>query len=451
MSRKVSKETKKRNFYFVVIFILIALIDLVLILNAGKKSYTVVFVDGDTVSPYTVKNNEKVEELENKKENFIGWYLDGVKYDFDDEVHDNIVLKAKYEDTVMHTVTFNTNGGSTVSPVMVKDNKTLVEPTDPTKENYKFSGWLVDGKLYDFNTPVTEALSLVALWEEVPEDEKSYTITFDSDGGSAVSPIKVKANDYTSKPADPTKDGYVFKGWYLNGKAFSWNFRITSSVTLVAKWSARKSLKVTFDSKGGTTVNTVEVYQGETVELPTPTKAGYVFGGWYYGKKQYTDTTKINASVKLAASWLSTDEANAIGAVQSIKSSYEILKGGTKVKVTYVGCVITNTNAEILDEIVRDTYDKTLTLKFNIECGTVKRTATSKAIIKASTYTYSVDELKLTLNGTNYDGEIFKMNGTKIANVISGVANLNENLNENIILMVHDDNKTQYVLKKSDI
>ncbi len=451
MNKRTAKEIKKRNIYFAVILVLIILIDLVLILNAGKKSYTVVFVDGDNVSPVTVEKNSKVEELENKKDNFLGWYLDGVKYDFNDEVHDDIVLKAKYEDTVMHSVTFNTDGGSQVAPVMVKDNKTLVEPTDPTKENYKFAGWLVNGTLYDFNAPVTEALSLVALWEEVPENEKSYTITFDSDGGSSVTPIKVQANDYTVKPTDPTKDGYVFKGWYLNGKLFSWNFKITSSVSLVAKWVARKSLKVTFDSKGGTTVNTVQVYQGETVELPTPTKAGYVFGGWYNGRTRYTDTTKINNSVKLAASWLSTDEANALGAIQSIKPSYEILKGGTKVKVTYVGCVITNTNPEILDEIVRDTYDKTLTLKFTIECGTVKRTATSKAIIKASTYTYSVDDLKLTLNGTNYDGELFKMNGTKIANVLSGVATLNENINENIILMVHDDTKTQYVLKKSDI
>ena len=450
MKKIANKETEKRNLYCVIILVLIVLIDLVLILNAGRKRYTVVFIDGDMVSPFVIDENSKIEELENTNENFIGWYLGDAKYDFNDIVHDNIVLKAKYEEVIMHKVTFDTDGGGVVAPVMVKDSKTLIEPENPTKENYEFKGWLLGDTLYDFNLPVTEEMTLKAYWEEIPEDEKSYVISFDTDGGSEIEPLRVKAGDYASKPDNPTKRGYVFKNWYLNGKVFSWNFRITSNVELKAMWTALKSLKITFDSKGGTSVSPIEVYKGETVELPIPTKAGYVFGGWYYGRTRYTDNTKINASVKLTASWLTTDEANAQSAVASIKDSYEILNGGTKIKVTYVGCIITNTNPEILDEITRDIKDKTLTLKFNVECGTVKKTATSKAIIKASTYTYSIEGTTLKLNGTNYDGEIFKLNGTKIANVLEGVATINEEFSDNIIFIIHDDQNTKYVLKKSD-
>lgn len=450
MSKSAANEIKKRNLYFIIILVLITLIDLVLILNADRTRYTVVFIDGEMVSPFVVEKNSKVKELENTNENFIGWYLENTKYDFDDAVHDNLVLRAKYEEMVMHKVTFDTNGGNLIAPVMVKDNKTLIEPTDPQKENYVFKGWLDGEKLYDFNSPVTSELTLKALWEEIPEDEKTYTITFDTDGGSEVTPLKVQANSYVAKPVDPTKEGYTFKGWYLNNKLFSWNFRITSNVDLKAMWTARASLKLTFDTAGGTSVSPLTVYKGETAELPTSTKAGYVFGGWYYGKTRYTEKTKIYSSVKLVAKWLTTDEANALAAVDSIKEQYEILKGGTKIKVTYAGCIITNTNPEILDEIRRELTDKTLVLKFNVECGTVKKTATSKAIIKASTYTYKIKDLNLTLNGTNYDGEIFKLDGTKIANVLSGSAKVNEDFSENIVLIVHDEPNTSYVIKKSD-
>ena len=389
--------------------------------------------------------------MENTEEDFLGWYLDDNKYDFNEVVHNNIVLKAKYEEAIMCKVTYNTGGGTEISPVMVKINKTLVEPTAPVKDNYIFKGWLLKDELYDFNTPVVENIILKALWEEVPDDEKKYTVTFNCDGGSAISPIKVKANELATRPADPTKEGYTFTGWYLNKKPFVWTTPITSSIELKAGWNERVALTLTFDPNGGTTASSITVYKGETAELPTPTRAGYTFQGWYNGKTEYTNQTVINSSVKLTAKWITTDEANAIAALGSINDSYEITKGGTKIKPTYAGCVISNTNAEILDEIKRELTDKNLTLKFDIECGTVKKTKTSKAIIKASTYTYTIDDgLNLKLNGTNYDGEIFKLDGTKIANVIEGVAKVTADFSENIILIFHDDSKTSYVIKKSD-
>ena len=446
----MNKEINKRNLYFIVILILVILIDVVIILNVNRKTYTVVFVDGDVVSPFIVEEKTKVLELENKKENFIGWYLDDTKFDFNNIIHDDTVLKAKYKQEITWKVTFDSDGGSLVEDVTAIDGNMLNEPDEPTKENYIFKGWFLDEKKYDFSIPVKSDLALKALWEEVPDSEKIYTITFDSDGGSDVEPVKVKANEYPLSPAAPQKVGYTFKGWYLNNKLFSWNFGVASNITLKAKWTARKKIKISFDAKGGAAVAPIDAYKGDAVELPITTKAGYVFGGWYYGRTKYTNEIKINSSIKLSASWITVDEANARGALQSIKSSYDILKGGTKIKVTYVGCVITNTNSEILDVITRNITDKTLKLKFDIECGTVKKKATSKAIIKASTYSYIVENSQLTLNGTNYDGEIFRMDGTKIGNVLTGNMPLSEDLKENIILIFHDDHNTKYVLKRAN-
>ena len=332
MSKKAVNETKKYKLYFTTILVLITLIDLVLILNANRKRYTVIFLDGDMISPVIVLENNKVNPLENKNEHFLGWYLNDYKYDFNEIVKSDIVLKAKYEEETNYTVTFDSDGGEPISPIIVKANKTLVEPTEPTKENYVFKYWLLDDTIYDFNTPVTSDMVLTALWEEIPDSEKIYTITFDSDGGSEVKPIKVMAESYASKPDDPTKTGYTFSGWYLDNKLYSWNFKITTNVNLIAKWKAKTKLKITFNSDGGTKLDPITAYKNETVELPVPTKAGYVFGGWYYRKTKYTNQTKITSSVTLTAKWLSNDEANAIAAIESIKSSYEILKGGTKIR-----------------------------------------------------------------------------------------------------------------------
>lgn len=65
----------------------------------------------------------------------------------------------------------------------------------------------------------------------------SNLITFDTDGGSSVTAITVPASTVATKPADPTKEGYTFTGWQLNGKAFDLNTTIDKDITLIATWA----------------------------------------------------------------------------------------------------------------------------------------------------------------------------------------------------------------------
>ncbi len=67
---------------------------------------------------------------------------------------------------------------------------------------------------------------------------KEYTVTFDSNGGTTVSPIKVKKDDTISEPTAPTKEGYTFAGWYLDDVKFSFSTKITRDITLKARWSS---------------------------------------------------------------------------------------------------------------------------------------------------------------------------------------------------------------------
>ncbi len=66
---------------------------------------------------------------------------------------------------------------------------------------------------------------------------KEYTVTFDSNGGSAVAAVKVKENETVAKPSDPTRAGYTFAGWFLDDKEYDFNSKVTKDITLKAHWN----------------------------------------------------------------------------------------------------------------------------------------------------------------------------------------------------------------------
>lgn len=107
----------------------------------------------------------------------------------------------------------------------------------------------------------------------------AYTVTFQSEGGSEVA-SQIRANTPADQPADPTKEGYTFIGWY-NGES-EWNFEtpVTADLTLTAKWQINR-YTITFDTAGGSEVAPITQDYGTTITAPAnPTKTGYTFAGW---------------------------------------------------------------------------------------------------------------------------------------------------------------------------
>ncbi|WP_418612361.1 discoidin domain-containing protein [[Ruminococcus] torques] len=151
------------------------------------EEWTVTFKgsDGEIIAGVKVEDGKKVARPENDpvKEGykFIGWFVDGKEFDFNTEIKGNLVIEARFEknDTPTPqpgewTVTIN---GQTVT---VKDGETLARPADPVKEGYKFIGWFVDGKEFDFNTPITGDLKIEARFEKLPTPEPNP----DKNGGN---------------------------------------------------------------------------------------------------------------------------------------------------------------------------------------------------------------------------------------------------------------------------
>ena len=137
-------------------------------------------------------------------------------------------------------------------------------------------------------------------------EPKTYTVTFDSNGGSDVpSQSGIIYAGKATKPEDPVKNGYIFDGWWIEGERWSFvGYSVTEDITLVAKWENVSNI-ITFDANGGILDNSsMTVYYNEYYSLPTPQKLGYEFKGWYSNNIKYNDGIWLNKQdIQLIAKW----------------------------------------------------------------------------------------------------------------------------------------------------
>ena len=231
------------------------------------NSYTITFdtAGGSTVAPITQDYGTAITAPANPTREgytFIGW---------DKEIPttmpaENMTITAKWK-VNSYTITFDTNGGSTVAPITQDYGTAITVPANPTREGYTFMGW-------DKAIPTTmpaENMTITAKWKV-----NSYTITFNTAGGSTVAPITQDYGTNITAPAAPTKEGYTFIGW---DKAIPATMP-AENVTITAKWKVNQ-YTITFDTAGGSTVAPITQDYGTAITAPAdPTREGYTFIGW---------------------------------------------------------------------------------------------------------------------------------------------------------------------------
>ena len=261
---------------------------------------------------------------------FLGWFTQkegGEKFTTDYVPAGDVTLYAQYEEAkpTEYTITLDANGG--VSAVDRIQTSVYIEPAAPTREGYKFLGWFdakEGGKQFTADYPLTGNLTLYAHWEQ--EAAKTFTIKFDAQGGSSVDEITGEKEVAIQMPVT-IKEGYTFLGWFTKaegGKQVKDGYKLTKDLTLYAHWekkdTEKKNYTVTFDCAGGTMVNpetnlTVNKYEKTDVEetvinvsnIPTPTRTGYTFDGWYTeveGKGSKLTSYVMNANTVFYANWL---------------------------------------------------------------------------------------------------------------------------------------------------
>jgi uncharacterized repeat protein (TIGR02543 family) len=195
-----------------------------------------------------------------------------------------------------YTITFNSAGGSAVDSITAAFGAAVTAPADPTYAGYTFNGW---SPTMPTTMPLNGA-TLTAQWTA-----NTYTITFNSAGGSAVDSITAAFGAAVTAPADPTYAGYTFNGW---SPAMPTNMPLNGA-TLIAQWTAN-SYTVSFNAEGGTPSpsNITVTYASTYGTLPTVTQNGYTFNGWFTaatGGSQVTSSTNvtITAAQTLYAQW----------------------------------------------------------------------------------------------------------------------------------------------------
>lgn len=275
----------------------------------ASNSFTVSFdTDGGNAIDNQVIGNGGVVAMPETplKENFtfVKWQLNGTDYDFNTKVTGNITLKAIWQEVIKYNVTFDTDGGSKVEMQSVIADSMVGKPTDPTKKDFKFISWQLDGKDYDFESKVTKDITLKATWEEVQESIK-YNVSFDSNGGSTIKAQSILENGKVTKPSDPTKEGYTFISWQLDNKNYDFNTKVTKDITLKAIWEKNIVIyNVIFNTDGGNSITTKKVTEGNMVSKPEdPIKEGYTFVSWQLDGTNYDFNTKITKDITLVAVW----------------------------------------------------------------------------------------------------------------------------------------------------
>lgn len=285
------ENNKKKILVIGIIALIIIILVIFLLTNNAKKVYTISFNTdgGNEVISQEVEEGGKISEPADPTREgyeFLGWYLDGEYFDFESAVEKDMKLEAKWKalenqeqetpNVAKYTVTFNSNGGSAVASQTVESENKVTAPVKPTRSGYTFVGWYLGNAKYDFSEKVTGNITLTAKWEKVQSTTTpvtpstpstpvtpvttKYTVTFNTDGGSAVASQTVESGSVATKPADPTKDGYTFIGWYLNDTVFNFGTKITNNVTIVAKWEKNAVITYKIENIADSFVGQVRVF-----------------------------------------------------------------------------------------------------------------------------------------------------------------------------------------------
>ena len=275
----------------------------------STRYYDILFdSDGGTeVKPQRLKEGEKVTKpAEPDKDGyyFDYWTLNGWEYNFNALTTSDLTLKAKWVESC--TIRFDSAGGSDVESDIIKKGTMAVKPEDPTRGNDIFDGWYYNGTQFDFeNTTVNETITLTAHWKT------AYKVTFKTDGGSEVEPQIVEEGKYATEPAKPTKEGYSFNLWTLDGAVFDFATQaITKDIELVATWNNVSEICiVTFNSNGGypSEIKKGVIPWSKVIRPDNPTKEGSYFVCWMHDGTVFDfDKETISENLTLYALWSTT-------------------------------------------------------------------------------------------------------------------------------------------------
>lgn len=271
-----------------------------------------------------------------------------------------------------YMVSFNADGGTPVPELQeVTEGSTAVEPEEPTKDRHQFAGWFIEGETtpFDFATPITEKISLKAMWD-LTEPLVAFNLGYAAD--DQVPSQRIFYGAKAVKPKTPVRDRYTFEGWYLDGETTKFDFEntaITKDIVLTAQWRQDEivvSFELGFEGEAPADQSLVI---GDKVTKPAdPTRDRYKFMGWVLeGQTELYDFNKeVLADINLVASWeqlvaivtfdanggTPTPEAEEINVGQVVSEPAEPVREGHE----FVGWLSNNVLYDFTQEVTEDLH-----------------------------------------------------------------------------------------------
>lgn len=190
------------------------------------------------------------------------------------------------------------DGNSEYAKQVLPSGTLATRPDAPAATpGYTFGGWnKADGTAWDYaSDKVTDNITLYAKWSA-----NTYTITFDTAGGSEIAPITQDYGTVITAPEAPTREGYTFIGW---DKEIPTTMP-AENMTVTAQWKINR-YTITFDTAGGSEVAPITQDYGTAITAPAdPTREGYTFMGW----DQEIPKTMPAENITLKARWKDSEK-----------------------------------------------------------------------------------------------------------------------------------------------
>ena len=202
-----------------------------------------------------------------------------------------------YGNTTGVIVTYK-DGDSEYAKQVLPSGTLATRPDAPAATpGYTFGGWnKADGTAWDYaSDKVTDNITLYAKWAA-----NTYTITFDTAGGSEIAPITQDYGTVITAPEAPTREGYTFIGW---DKEIPTTMP-AENMTVTAQWEINQ-YTITFDTAGGSEIAPITQDYGTHITAPAdPTREGYTFIGW---DREIPETMPAE-NITLKARWEDTEK-----------------------------------------------------------------------------------------------------------------------------------------------
>ena len=203
-----------------------------------------------------------------------------------------------YSDPIIGLTATYMNGETIYARQILPSGTLATCPDTPaTTPGCTFGGWnKADGTAWDYaSDKVTDNITLYAKWTA-----NTYTITFDTVGGSEIAPITQDYGTAITEPANPTREGYTFTGWDRDIP----ETMPAENMTVTAQWEVNQ-YTITFDTAGGSEIAPITQDYGTAITEPAnPTREGYTFTGW----DREIPTTMPAENMTVTAQWKDSEK-----------------------------------------------------------------------------------------------------------------------------------------------